>query len=171
MTNATEAQPSNTDINEASAKIRVRCVAATDLNEICYVDGFDATAALDALDKVVDGIVRQEAWGELQAGHDALKQTSHAHLFPAASTYHADQMSTAGEEFNRIECENLRGVLARLVNHFVDTDSITELRLLARYLLNRKVGAGARCAGDYDLGAEAEGAAEAQLRGLKAANR
>jgi hypothetical protein len=157
--------------NTTDAKIRL--APATEVDEICYDDDgyLDATAALSELRKVVDGIVRQEAWGELQAGHDALKQTSRAHLFPAATPYHTKYLNKANKQFNRIECDSLRFTLAQLQGFYVDSKSITQLRLLARYLLNRKVGAEARCAGDYDLGAEAEGSAEAQLRGLKAANR
>ena len=159
--------------NATDAKIRVRLAPATEVDEICYDDDgyLDGEATLDALGKVVDGIVRQEAWGEIQAGHDALKQTSRAHLFRAGSTYHAERLSQAGEQFNRIECDSLRFILAQLQGFYADSKLITELRLLARYLLNRKAGGAARCAGDFDLGAGGEGAAEAQLRGLKAANR
>jgi len=129
----------------------------------------DVADTLEELDTVVDEVVDLGCFEEIEAAHKVASDMFHAQLaqsYSAVSTEHAERMSKAGEEFNRMGCEDLRGVLASLVNRFVDTDSTSELRLLARYFLFRKLGGQVRRSGQINLAENHEVGAAQQLRRL-----
>jgi hypothetical protein len=146
----------------------------TDLNEICYPEGdyLDAPAALDAMATVVDDMVYLGCWDELDAAHKVAKQMFLAQHYSAASTEHADRLSKAGEQFNRMGCEDLRFLLTTLAHYFVDTDEVSSVRPLSSYFLNRKSGGQFRGDGHINLAESHERSAEGQLdRMVQAAGR
>jgi len=125
----------------------------------------DVADTLEELDTVVDEVVDLGCFEEIEAAHKVASDMFHAQLaqsYSAVSTEHAERMSKAGEEFNRMGCEDLRGVLASLVNRF----STSELRLLAQYFLFRKLGGQVRRSGQINLAESHEVGAEHQLRCL-----
>jgi hypothetical protein len=113
----------------------------------------DVADTLDELVVIVDDLVYLECFEEIEAAHKVAKQMSLAQRSDVSTEY-ADQMSTAGEEFNRMGCEDLRALLARLVNHFVDTNEVSSAGSLFRlsdYFLDRLTGGKFRLAGQINL--------------------
>jgi len=145
---ALEAQPSNTDLNE--------------INEI--YDGFDAAAALLQLATVVDDLVYDGCWEELQGAHNLLRQLRVARRYSDASAKREVCLTRAAEQFNRLKYEDFRAVIIQLARFFADTDS--SVRRLGDYLLNRKTSAEARRRGDIAAARYFGSAAEYQLRCL-----
>ena len=142
-----------------------------DLNEICYPEGayLDAPAALEALATVVDDLVYNNSFEEIEAAHKVASEMFHAQWWPPRSPEHAEKASKAAEQFNRLGCEDLRFLLTTLVHYFVDTDEVNAIGLLSSYLLNRKSGGEARLLRCLRRAAVDEAAAKIQLRRLKAA--
>jgi len=145
---ALEAQPSNTDLNE--------------INEI--YDGFDAAAALLQLATVVDDLVYDGCWEELQGAHNLLRQLRVARRYSDASAKRDVWLKRAAEQFNRLKYEDFRAVIIQLARFFADTDS--SVRRLGDYLLNRKTSGEARRRGDIAAARYFGSAAEYQLRCL-----
>jgi len=156
--------------NATDAKIRVRLAPATEVDEICYDDDgyLDATAALEELDTVVDAIVRQEAWGELQAGHNLLRQLRVARRYSDASAKRDVWLKRADLEFICLKYEDFRALLVRVARFFADTDtdSDSNVRMAGDYLLNRKTSGEALRRGDIAAARYFGSAAEHQLRRL-----
>ena len=147
---ALEAQRSNTDLNE--------------INEIYEIyDGFDAAAALSELATVVDDLVYDGCWEELQGAHNLLRQLRVARRYPDAPKRDV-WLKRAAEQFNRLKYEDFRAVIIQLARFFADTDS--SVRRLGDYLLNRKTSAEARRRGDIAAARYFGSAAEYQLRCL-----
>jgi len=167
-----EAQPTDTELNEicypGGITINEICYpGGITIDEICYPDdGFDETGALDALATVVDDMVYLCCWGELESAHKVVKQMSLAQRYSATAAERAELLRGASVEFNRMSCENLRFLLARLVNYFVDTDEVNSVRQLfslSDYFLDRLSAGKFRGAEIISLAESHERMAAAQL--------
>jgi hypothetical protein len=149
--------------------------SSTDLNEIRYDDGFDATAALSELATVVDDLVYLECWNELQVGYNLLRQLRVAHRYSDESAKRDVWLKRADLEFICLKYEDFRAPLVRVARFFADTDTDAEsnVRQVGDYLLNRKTSGEALRRGDIAAARYFGSAAEHQLRRLTdaAANR